>query len=69
MVLPHSKGSLPVRIKFKKSFDLDAQVIPKLKKAEPLGMGPMLSEKPKNEKADAGKELIASASEDQKKAA
>ncbi len=69
MVLPHAKGSLPVRIKFKKSFDLDAQIIPKLKKAEPLGMGPMFSERPKNEKADAGMELLASASEDQKEAA
>ncbi len=69
VVLPHTKGSLPVRIKFKKSFDLDAQIIPKLKKSEPLGMGPMLSEKPISERTDAGLDLISTSTKEQKEVA
>lgn len=38
LLLPHEKGSLPIRLKFKKSFDLDKPVIPKLKKSEPVGI-------------------------------
>lgn len=34
LILPHEKGSLPIRLKFKKSFDLDKPVIPKIKKSE-----------------------------------
>lgn len=59
MVLPHSKGSLPVRIKFKKSSDLDPQTIPKLKKSEPLGMDLSASDRLKISKTDAGADLLA----------
>lgn len=38
VLLPHTKGSLPVRLKFKKSFDLDKPEIPKLQKAMPKGL-------------------------------
>ena len=38
VVLPHAQGSLPVRMKFKMSFDLDKPMIPKLFKPVPLGM-------------------------------
>lgn len=38
MVLPHAKGSLPVRLKFKKSLDLDAPKIPLIQKSEPTGL-------------------------------
>lgn len=38
MVLPHTKGSLPVRLKFKKSFDLDVPQIPLIQKSEPTGL-------------------------------
>ncbi|MBL7545138.1 MAG: type IV secretory system conjugative DNA transfer family protein [Bdellovibrionaceae bacterium] len=38
VILPHGKGSLPVRLKFKKSFDLDKPEIPKLCKSLPTGI-------------------------------
>lgn len=38
VLLPHAKGSLPVRLKFKKSFDLDKQQIPLLQKSLPTGL-------------------------------
>lgn len=38
IILPHEKGSLPIRLKFKKSFDLDKPVIPKIKKSEPVSI-------------------------------
>lgn len=38
ILLPHAKGSLPVRLKFKKSFDLDKPQIPKLLKSLPTGL-------------------------------
>lgn len=38
MVLPHAQGSLAVRLKFKKSFDLDKPQIPLIQKSEPMGM-------------------------------
>lgn len=38
LILPHEKGSLPIRLKFKKSFDLDKPVIPKIKKSEPVSI-------------------------------
>lgn len=42
VVLPHEKGSLPIRIKFKKSFDLDKPVIPKVNKTEPISLAKKL---------------------------
>ncbi|HEY8271344.1 MAG TPA: type IV secretory system conjugative DNA transfer family protein [Pseudobdellovibrionaceae bacterium] len=41
VVLPHGKGSLPVRMKFRKSFDLDIPVIPTLFKSNPVGLPPI----------------------------
>ena len=38
MVLPHAKGSLPIRLKFKKSFDLNKPQIPLIQKSEPAGL-------------------------------
>lgn len=38
VILPHAKGSMPVRLKFKKSFDLDRPEIPKLQKSLPAGL-------------------------------
>ncbi len=38
VLLPHARGSLPVRLKFKKSFDLDRHEIPKLLKSAPVGL-------------------------------
>lgn len=38
VVLPHSGGSYPVRIKFKKTLDIDAPMIPKLKKIKVKGL-------------------------------
>ncbi|MBL7670341.1 MAG: type IV secretory system conjugative DNA transfer family protein [Bdellovibrionaceae bacterium] len=38
MILPHGKGSLPVRLKFKKSFDLDKPQIRLIQKPEPTGL-------------------------------
>lgn len=38
MILPHAKGSLPIRLKFKKSFDLDQPEIPLIQKSEPVGL-------------------------------
>ena len=38
MVLPHAKGSLPIRLKFKKSFDLDKPQILLIQKSEPTGL-------------------------------
>lgn len=38
MVLPHAKGSFPVRLKFRKTPDLDAVEIPLINKPEPLGL-------------------------------
>ncbi len=38
IILPHEKGSLPIRLKFKKSFDLDKPNIPKINKTEPLSL-------------------------------
>lgn len=43
MVLPHSKGSLPVRLKFRKCPDLDSVQLPEIHKNEPLGL-PTLEE-------------------------
>lgn len=42
VVLPHKKGSLPIRLKFKKSFDLDKPVIPKVNKTEPISLAKKL---------------------------
>ena len=42
VVLPHEKGSLPIRLKFKKSFDLDKPVIPKVNKTEPVSLAKKL---------------------------
>lgn len=42
IVLPHEKGSLPIRLKFKKSFDLDKPVIPKVNKTEPISLAKKL---------------------------
>lgn len=38
MIIPHSKGSLPVRIKFRKVPDIDAAIIPKFSKPQPMGL-------------------------------
>lgn len=38
MIIPHAKGSLPVRLKFKKTFDLDKPEIPSIQKSEPTGL-------------------------------
>lgn len=38
VLLPHAKGSLPIRLKFKRSFDLDKPEIPKLHKVEAAGL-------------------------------
>lgn len=38
MILPHAKGSLPIRLKFKKTFDLDKPQIPLIQKPEPTGL-------------------------------
>ncbi len=38
MILPHEKGSLPIRLKFKKVFDLDKPQIPSVQKSEPTGI-------------------------------
>ena len=43
MVLPHTKGSLPVRLKFRKSPDLDSVPLPEIYKNEPMGL-PTLEE-------------------------
>lgn len=37
IVLPHAKGNLPIRLKFKRSLDLDKPQIPKLLKSPPAG--------------------------------
>lgn len=50
LILPHEKGSLPIRLKFKKSFDLDKPVIPKIKKSEPVSIA---------KKIDTDKEALA----------
>lgn len=49
MVLPHAKGSLPVRLKFKKSFDLDAPQIPLIQKSEPTGLPKLENSAPSNQ--------------------
>lgn len=49
MVLPHAKGSLPVRLKFKKSFDLDAPQIPLIQKSEPTGLPKLENSAPANQ--------------------
>jgi len=69
MVLPHANGSLPVRIKFKRSFDLDKPVIPKLKKSAPAGMPTATDKKQKNEQTEAVNELLTKAAPQQKEAA
>lgn len=38
MVLPHTNGSLPVRLKFRKSPDLDSVPLPEIYKNEPMGL-------------------------------
>lgn len=38
LVIPHSRGSIPVRLQLRKLPDLDAPVIPKLLKPEPTGL-------------------------------
>lgn len=68
IVLPHSGGSFSARIKFRKSFDLDAPLIPKLKKSEPLGMSPIDIDKPKGGKVDSATEFLASTENEQKEA-
>ncbi|MBN8537359.1 MAG: TraM recognition domain-containing protein [Deltaproteobacteria bacterium] len=69
MVLPHANGSLPVRIKFKRSFDLDKPVIPKLKKSAPAGMPTFTDVKQRNEQTEAVNELLTKAAHQQKEAA
>ena len=69
MVLPHAKGSLPIRIKFKRTLDIDKPVIPKLKKSAPAGMTAATDEKQKNEQTEAVTELLTKASHQQKEAA
>ncbi|GIL16901.1 MAG: hypothetical protein BroJett040_06520 [Oligoflexia bacterium] len=49
MVLPHAKGSLPIRLKFKKSFDLDAIQIPLIQKLEPTGLPKLENSAPANQ--------------------
>ena len=49
MVLPHAEGSLPVRLKFKKSFDLDAPQIPLIQKSEPTGLPKLENSAPANQ--------------------
>ena len=49
VILPHSKGSLPVRIKFKMAFDLDKPQIPKLLKSQPVGLPKFIESKPLNQ--------------------
>lgn len=49
MVLPHAKGSLPVRLKFKKSFDLDVPQIPLIQKSEPTGLPKLENSAPANQ--------------------
>lgn len=49
MVLPHAKGSLPVRLKFKKSFDLDTPQIPLIQKSEPTGLPKLENSAPANQ--------------------
>ncbi len=49
MVLPHAKGSLPIRLKFKKSFDLDAIQIPLIQKLEPTGLPKLENLAPANQ--------------------
>ncbi len=49
MVLPHAKGSLPIRLKFKKSFDLDAIQIPLIQKSEPTGLPKLENSAPANQ--------------------
>lgn len=43
LVIPHAKGSLPVRLQLRKLPDLDAPEIPKLFKPEPTGLKPIES--------------------------
>lgn len=41
LVIPHTKGALPVRLQLRKLPDLDAPEIPKLSKPEPSGLKPI----------------------------
>jgi conjugal transfer pilus assembly protein TraD len=69
MVLPHAKGSLPVRIKFKRSFDLDKPIIPKLKKSPPAGWPAVKEEQPDNGQTDALADFLSQGDNSQKKVA
>ncbi len=49
MIIPHAQGSLPIRLKFKKSFDLDAPQVPLIQKPEPTGLPKLESSAPANQ--------------------
>lgn len=52
ILLPHAKGSLPIRLKFKRSFDLDKPEIPKLHKVESAGLLTSKDASGSNEKSE-----------------
>ncbi len=55
IVLPHESGSLSVRLKFKRTFDLDVPQIPKLLKPMPVGL-PKIQNEPSREQTQPPKE-------------
>ncbi|MGE3386014.1 MAG: type IV secretory system conjugative DNA transfer family protein [Bdellovibrionales bacterium] len=49
VVLPHETGSLSVRLKFKRTFDLDVPQIPKLLKPMPMGLPKIKDDTPSDQ--------------------
>lgn len=73
MVLPHAKGSFPVRLKFRRSPDLDPVSIPKIQKSAPVGLEALFQKDPQESTANSNAEIISTIirhkSFDQKEAA
>ena len=62
VILPHSKGSLPFRVKFRKSPDLDPPKIPDVLKVTPVGLPPVPEDTKTKIKSSLTKNILAATS-------